>query len=409
MNQTSIDKSKIKIVLLEGVHANAPKLFAEDGYHQIECYEKALPTDELIRVVADANFIGIRSRTKLTDEILSKAPKLTAVGCFCIGTNQVDLASARTHGVPVFNAPFANTRSVAELVLGEMLLLIRGIPEKNAAAHRGQWLKTAKGSHEARGKTLGIVGYGHIGTQLGLLAESLGMQVIFYDVLKKLSLGNAKPVSSLDKLLSQADIVSFHVPETKQTKNLLNSANISKLKEDAIIINASRGSVIEIPALVKALKDKKVMGAAVDVFPIEPASNQHEFSSELTQFDNVILTPHIGGSTLEAQANIGLEVADKLVHYSNNGSTIGAVNFPQVALPAHADNHRLLHIHRNEPGVLSRINDIFSEESINVTGQYLQTHEEIGYVVTDINRESSGGVLDKLRQIPGTLRARILY
>ncbi|PIP80826.1 MAG: phosphoglycerate dehydrogenase [Gammaproteobacteria bacterium CG22_combo_CG10-13_8_21_14_all_40_8] len=409
MSQTSIHKSKIKVVLLEGLHSNAPQLFKDDGYTQIECYDKALSDEELKAVLADANFVGIRSRTKITLDILNHAPKLAAIGCFCIGTNQVDLAAARSHGVPVFNAPFANTRSVAELVLGEMLLLIRGIPEKNAAAHRGQWLKTAKGSHEARGKTLGIVGYGHIGTQLGLLAESLGMQVIFFDILKKLSLGNAQAVASMEQLFAQANIVTFHVPETPQTKNLLNHENIGLLKDEAIVINASRGSVIEIPALVKALQQKKVAGAAVDVFPVEPSSNQQEFLSELIPFDNVILTPHIGGSTLEAQANIGIEVAEKLIHYSNNGSTIGAVNFPQVALPTHTGNYRLLHVHKNKPGVLSQINELFSEESINITAQYLQTYEDIGYVVTDIDRESDENILEKLKLIPGTLRSRILY
>ncbi len=409
MSGNSFDKTRIKIVLLEGIHANAAKFFAEDDYTQIVQFDKALETDELKAVLADANFVGIRSRTKLTKEILSTANKLTAIGCFCIGTNQVDLATARQQGVPVFNAPFANTRSVAELVLGQILLLLRGIPEKNAAAHRGEWNKSASNSYEARGKTLGIVGYGHIGTQIGLLAEALGMNVIFYDILKKLSLGNASSVASLDELLQRSDVVTFHVPETPHTKNMLNAGNIDKLKTGSIIINASRGTVIDIDTLVNALESGAVRGAAVDVFPVEPESNKHPFVSPLTRFDNVILTPHVGGSTLEAQANIGIEVADKILHYSNNGSTMGAVNFPQVALPEHRDQHRILHIHRNEPGILTRINEIFSADSINITGQYLQTHEEIGYVVTDIDKDSSSSLLAKLKLIPGTLRARILF
>jgi D-3-phosphoglycerate dehydrogenase len=409
MLSNSLQKNKIKIVLLEGIHANAAKVFCEDGYTEILQFDKALESKQLTEVLSDANFVGIRSRTKLTEEVLNQAKKLTAIGCFCIGTNQVDLAAARKKGVPVFNAPFANTRSVAELVLGQLLLLLRGIPEKNAAAHRGEWNKSASNSFEARGKTLGIVGYGHIGTQIGLLAEALGMRVIFFDILKKLSLGNSSSVSSLDELMQQSDVVTFHVPETPHTKNMLNKNNINQLKQGAIVINASRGTVIEIDALVDALKSGAVRGAAVDVFPVEPESNKHPLLSPLTAFDNVILTPHVGGSTLEAQANIGIEVSDKLVHFSNNGSTMGAVNFPQVALPEHIGQHRILHIHRNEPGILSKINEVFSAQSINITGQYLQTHQEIGYVVTDIAKDSSEDLLHELKQIPGTLRARILF
>ncbi len=409
MSSNSLHKQKIKIVLLEGIHPNAAKVFKDDDYLEVVNFDKALEADELKHVLLDANFVGIRSRTKLTKEILKQAPKLTAIGCFCIGTNQVDLSAALQQGIPVFNAPFANTRSVAELVLGQILLLLRGIPEKNAAAHRGIWTKSASNSYEARGKTLGIVGYGHIGTQIGLLAEALGMTVIFYDILKKLSLGNSNAVSTLDELLQRSDIVTFHVPETSHTRNMLNYNNISKLKHGSIVINASRGTVIEIEALVSALQSGVVRGAAVDVFPIEPESNNHQFESPLTQFDNVILTPHIGGSTLEAQANIGIEVSDKLIHYSNNGSTMGAVNFPQVALPEHTDQHRVLHIHKNEPGILTKINETFSQASINITGQYLQTHEEIGYVVTDIAKDSDDSLLQQLKQIPGTLRARILF
>ncbi len=409
MSANSLHKQKIKIVLLEGIHANAAKVFSDDGYLEIVQFDKALETKQLIEVLKDANFVGIRSRSKLTAEVLQQAPKLAAIGCFCIGTNQVNLAAARKQGIPVFNAPFANTRSVAELVLGQVLLLLRGIPEKNAAAHRGEWNKSASNSYEARGKTLGIVGYGHIGTQIGLLAEALGMNVIFYDILKKLSLGNSHSVASVDDIYQGADVVTFHVPETAHTKNMLNHKNIAKLKPGAIVINASRGTVIEIDALVSALESGAIRGAAIDVFPIEPESNKHPLVSPLTAFDNVILTPHVGGSTLEAQANIGIEVSEKLVHYSNNGSTMGAVNFPQVALPEHTGQHRILHIHRNEPGILSKINEIFSAQSINITGQYLQTHEEIGYVVTDISKDSNQTLLQELKQIPGTLRARILF
>jgi len=409
MTSISLDKSKIKIVLFEGIHENASKLFQQNGYSHIVRFEKALKHEELLNAVSDANFIGIRSRSKITPDILEAAPKLAAIGCFCIGTNQVALDAACSQGMPVFNAPFANTRSVAELVLGEILLLIRGVPEKNAAAHLGKWNKSAHHSHEARGKVLGIVGYGHIGTQMGLLAESLGMKVQFFDITKQLSLGNARPAQSMEALFKTSDIVTFHVPETEQTRNLLNHNNIQLLKQNAIVINASRGTVVEIPALEKALKSGAVKGAAIDVFPVEPASNNHEFISPLRQFDNVILTPHVGGSTLEAQANIGIEVAEKICHYSDNGSTMGAVNFPQVTLPTHENKHRLLHIHKNEPGILTKMNEIFSAAKLNISAQYLQTYKDVGYVVTDIDQGSGNDVLPQLKEIPGTLRARILF
>lgn len=409
MTAISLDKSRIKIVLFEGIHQNASSLFNQNGYSQVIRFDKALKQDDLLEAVSDANFIGIRSRTKITPEVLQAAPKLTSIGCFCIGTNQVDLNAACNKGIPVFNAPFANTRSVAELVLGEILLLIRGIPEKNAAAHKGQWSKSAAHSHEARGKILGIVGYGHIGTQIGLLAESLGMKVQFYDIAKQLSLGNARSARSMEALFETSDIVTFHVPETEQTRNLLNKENIHLLKENAIVINASRGTVVEIPALVAALESGRVKGAAIDVFPVEPASNKHEFVSPLREFDNVILTPHVGGSTLEAQANIGLEVAEKLIHYSDNGTTMGSVNFPQVTLPTHENKHRVLHIHKNEPGILTQMNEIFSAAEINISAQYLQTHKNVGYVVTDIDKGSGNDILPQLKEIPGTLRARILF
>ncbi|HNZ91064.1 MAG TPA: phosphoglycerate dehydrogenase [Acidovorax sp.] len=409
MATTSLDKSKIKFLLLEGIHPSALGVIRAAGYSQIEAIAGALPDDELQRKMADAHFVGIRSRTQLTDEVFAHAPKLVAVGCFCIGTNQVDLNAARERGIAVFNAPYSNTRSVAELVLAEAILLLRGIPEKNAVAHRGGWLKSADHAHEIRGKTLGIVGYGSIGTQLSVLAEALGMHVAFYDVVNKLPLGNARQVQRLHDLLGQSDIVSLHVPETPATQWMIGAAEIAAMKPGGILINAARGTVVEIEPLAEALKGKKLLGAAIDVFPVEPRTNQDEFQSPLRGLDNVILTPHIGGSTMEAQANIGLEVAEKLVKYSDNGTSTSSVNFPEVALPAHPGKHRLLHIHRNVPGVLSEINRIFSDNQINIAAQYLQTNEKIGYVVIDIDAASSDLALDKLAHVPGTLRSRVLF
>jgi D-3-phosphoglycerate dehydrogenase len=341
--------------------------------------------------------------------VFAAAHKLVAAGCFCIGTNQVDLDAAREHGVAVFNAPFSNTRSVAELVLAEAILLLRGVPEKSAVAHRGGWLKSADNAFEIRGKTLGIVGYGSIGAQLSVLAEALGMQVAFFDVVTKLPLGNAQQVRLLPDLLVKSDIVSLHVPETQATQWMIGAPEIAAMKPGAILINASRGTVVEIDALATALRDKKLLGAAIDVFPVEPRSNRDEFQSPLRGLDNVILTPHIGGSTMEAQANIGLEVAEKLVKYSDNGTSTSSVNFPEVALPAHPGKHRLLHIHRNVPGVLSQINRIFSDNHINIASQFLQTNEKVGYVVIDIDAASSDLALEKLAQVPGTIRSRVLF
>jgi len=387
-NQNSLAKSKIKILLLEGLHPSSLEELKQKGYTNIESLKTSLSESDLIEKIADVHFIGIRSRTQLTEKVLSHANKLVAIGCFCIGTNQVNLTAAQTRGIPVFNAPFSNTRSVAELVLGETLLLLRGIPEKSAKAHRGEWFKSAVGSVEARGKVLGIIGYGHIGMQLGILAETLGMKVRFYDVETKLPLGNASQAPSLDALLGEADVVSLHVPETVQTQNMISTAQFAAMKEGAIFINASRGTVVDIPALAEALESKKIAGAAIDVFPVEPKSNDDEFISALRGFDNVILTPHIGGSTKEAQANIGLEVATKLAKYSDNGSSLSAVNFPEVSLPDHSfpgqkNTSRLLHIHHNQPGVLTQINQAFAEHNINIAAQYLQTDDKIGYVVID--------------------------
>jgi D-3-phosphoglycerate dehydrogenase len=412
MPETSFSKDKLKIVLLEGVHSSAVDTFRADGYSNIDIHQKSLPEPQLIEAIRDAYIVGIRSATQLTQNVLESAPHLTAVGCFCIGTNQVDLATAQDLGVPVFNAPFSNTRSVAELVLAEIVLLMRGIPARNAAAHRGEWIKTAAGSREARGKTLGIIGYGHIGTQVGVLAEALGMQVIYYDIEMKLALGNARPVPTLEALLEAADVVTLHVPQTPQTNNLIDAPALARIKPGAGLINASRGNVVDIDALVGALESRHLSGAAIDVFPKEPKSNADTFVSPLRGRDNVILTPHVGGSTQEAQHDIGLEVSSKLLKYSNNGSTLGAVNFPEVSLPAYPGQHRLLHIHRNQPGVLSEVNSIFSEERINITGQFLQTNPKIGYVVIDIEapeRAVSMALRKRLDQVTGTIRTRILY
>jgi D-3-phosphoglycerate dehydrogenase len=384
MPKTSLDKDRIKILLLEGVHESAVEAFRADGYTEIDYHPKSLSPRQLIEAARDAYFIGIRSATRICAEVIADAHKLTGIGCFCIGTNQVDLDAAQDRGVPVFNAPFSNTRSVAELVLAEIVMLLRGIPYRNAMAHRGKWVKTADGSREVRGKCLGIVGYGHIGTQIGLLAESVGMQVVFYDIEGKLALGNARPVATLDALLQMADVVTLHVPETAQTRGMIGASELARMKPNAMLINASRGTVVDLDALAGALRSGHVSSAAIDVFPKEPKGAGDEFVSPLREFDNVLLTPHIGGSTEEAQANIGLEVAGKLIKYSNNGTTLTAVNFPEVSLAEHPGKHRLLHIHRNQPGVLSAINAVFSEEKINVAGQYLQTNARIGYVVIDM-------------------------
>ncbi|HWZ29868.1 MAG TPA: phosphoglycerate dehydrogenase [Bryobacteraceae bacterium] len=412
MAKTSLEKNKIKILLLEGVHQSAVDALTANGYSDIEFHAKSLPEPALMKAARDAYFIGIRSATQLTARVIEQAPKLTGIGCFCIGTNQVDLDAAQDRGVPVFNAPFSNTRSVAELVLGEIIMLLRGIPQRNAAAHRGEWVKTAAGSREVRGKILGIVGYGHIGTQIGLLAESLGMQVLFYDVETKLAMSNARAMPSLDALLEAADAVTLHVPETPQTLKMIGRAQLARMKPGALLINASRGTVVDIDALVAALRSKRLYGAAIDVFPAEPKGSGDEFASPLRGFDNVLLTPHIGGSTEEAQQNIGIEVAEKLIKYSNNGSTLTAVNFPEVSLPEHPGKHRLLHTHRNQPGVLSAINRIFSEDQINVAAQYLQTNPRIGYVVIDIETDKPEETLllkRRLDEVPGTIRTRVIY
>ena len=408
--KTSYPKSDIRVLLLEGVSQNAIDTFRDAGYSQIEIHDKSLPEDELKRRIADAHIVGIRSRTQLNATVLAEARRLIAIGCFCIGTSQVDLDAAEQLGIPVFNAPYSNTRSVAELVVAEAIMLMRGIPQKSAQCHRGGWSKSAVGSHEVRGKTIGIVGYGHIGTQVGLIAEALGMRVIFHDVEAKLALGNAQVAAGLDDLLARSDVVTLHVPETAATRDMVGAAQLASMRRGAHLVNASRGTVVDIDALAAALQSGQLGGAAVDVFPVEPKGNDDRFESPLVGLDNVILTPHIGGSTLEAQDNIGREVAAKLVRYSDNGSTLSSVNFPEVTLPEHDGSLRLLHIHRNVPGVMSRVNEIFSQAGVNIDGQFLRTHPEVGYVVIDVTAsdEQATQLKDQLAAIPGTLRTRSL-
>lgn len=409
MSKVSLPKDKIKILLLEGVSQSALDTLEASGYRNIEFIKTSLPEEELIEKIADVHFIGIRSRTQITENVVNAAKKLVAVGCFCIGTNQVDLVATQKRGIPVFNAPFSNTRSVAELALGQIILLLRGVPAKNAMAHRGEWNKSAVGSYEARGKTLGIIGYGHIGTQLSILAEHLGMRVQFYDIEDKLVLGNSTQVRTLEALLSTSDVVSLHVPETAQTQNMIGAKQIAQMKDGAILMNNARGTVIDIDALVKALESGKLSGAAIDVFPQEPKSNSEEFVSPLRQFDNIFLTPHVGGSTQEAQRNIGTEVAGKMAKYSDNGSTLSAVNFPEVSLPEHVGTSRLLHIHKNAPGVLTQINQAFAANGINIAAQYLQTNENIGYVVIDVETDHAEQAFEQLTRIEGTIKTRILH
>lgn len=409
MAHTSLDKSKIKFLLLEGVHQSALDTLHAAGYTNIEYLKTSLPDAELKERIKDAHFVGIRSRTHLTDEIFEAAEKLIAVGCFCIGTNQVDLKAATKRGIAVFNAPYSNTRSVAELSLAEIIMLMRGIPERNAQCHRGGWNKSADNSFEIRGKKLGIVGYGSIGTQLSVMAESMGMDVYFYDVVTKLPLGNAKQVGSLKELLNLADVVSLHVPETIATKWMMGPEQFGWMKQGSYLLNASRGTVVDIDALAEAIRSKKLLGAAIDVFPVEPRANGEEFVTPLREFDNVILTPHVGGSTLEAQENIGKEVGEKLAQYSDKGTTTSSVNFPEVALPSTPNLHRILHIHKNVPGVMNAINSIFAENKINISGQYLQTVEDVGYVVIDVSKDASELALEKIKQVEGTIRARVLY
>lgn len=406
----SLSKSKIKILLLEGIHENSANFLNESEYTNFECLNTSLEKEELIQKIKNVHMIGIRSRTNITKEILQYAENLIAIGCFSIGTNQVDLHAAKLKGIPVFNAPFSNTRSVAELVISECIMLLRRIPEKSAAAHEGKWLKDANSSYEMRGKNIGIVGYGHIGSQVSILAENLGMNIYYYDIEKKLSLGNAKSCSSLKELLKISDVVTLHVPETELTKNMITKAELSLMKKGGCIINASRGTVINIGHLSEALKSKHINGAAIDVFPEEPTSFSELFKSPLQHLPNVILTPHIGGSTIEAQANIAVEVSEKLINYSNVGSTLGATNFVEVSLPPNINKQRFLHIHENKPGVMNKITSVFTSRKINIASQYLQTDPDIGYVIIDIDsKQKPDDILKELKAIPRTIKARMLF
>ena len=405
----SLHKNKIKILLLEGIHPRAIDYFIENQYPEVKLLKTALSEEELIEQLENVYFLGIRSRTQVTERVLEKVKHLAAIGCFCIGTNQVNLQAAASRGIPVFNAPHSNTRSVAELVIGHTIMLMRNIFEKNLAAHEGRWLKSAEGSHEVRGKTLGIIGYGHIGTQVSVLAESLGMKVVFYDTQTKLPLGNAKAKKNLHSLLKESDVVTLHVPEDPSTFNLIGLSQLEQMKEGAYLINASRGNVVDIDTLREFLDSGRLRGAAIDVFPKEPKHQNDKFLSPLQGVANVILTPHVGGSTKEAQENIALEVSQKIISYSDKGATDGAVNFPQVNLPLHENAHRILHTHQNIPGMLQHINTLLAKEKINILGQHLQTLNDIGYVVLDIEKEFSKRTLEKIKTIEGTIRARLLY
>ncbi|WP_315717776.1 MULTISPECIES: phosphoglycerate dehydrogenase [unclassified Bradyrhizobium] len=407
----SLPKQKIRVLLLEGVNDSAVRMFEANGYSEIERLPKALGSAELKRMLSGVHMLGIRSRTHLTADVLQAADRLMVVGCFSVGTNQVDLDAAKRLGIPVFNAPYSNTRSVAELTIAEVVMLMRRIFPRSVSAHAGGWDKSANGSREVRGKTLGIIGYGNIGSQLSNLAEAMGMRVIFFDLTDKLRHGNTEPVESLDELLAMSDVVSLHVPETPATANMIGERQIRHMKDGAYLINNSRGTVVDIEALASALREGKLSGAAVDVFPVEPASNADPFVSPLQGLPNVILTPHVGGSTEEAQDRIGGEVARKLIDYSDVGSTFGAVNFPQVQLPARPTGTRFIHVHRNVPGVLRQVNEAVSRHNINILAQYLQTDPEVGYVVleTDVVGGEGEALLSELRAVEGTIRVRVLY
>ena len=397
-----------RIVLFENIHPSAREVFAAAGYEDIVTHASALSSDALRDAIRGAHVVGIRSRTQLDAELISSSPDLKVVGCFCIGTNQVDLDAALSNGVPVFNAPFSNTRSVAELVLGEAILLLRRIPEKNQRVHEGFWDKTAEGAFEIRGKTLGIVGYGNIGSQVGTLAEMAGMNVLFHDVEAKLPRGNAKACSSLKRLLAQSDVVTLHVPGGKATRNIMNAQTIAAMKPGAILINASRGTVVDIDALHAALISGHIAGAALDVFPSEPKSREEPLDSPLRGLPNVILTPHIGGSTQESQENIGREVAEKLLAYLSAGATKGSVNFPEVAYQPLASDARILHVHRNVPGAMGSLSSLVAEHGLNIVAQHLQTRGPIGYVVSDIEGKVDDTVISVLRSHPVTVRCELI-
>ena len=409
--QFSLPKDKIRVLLLEGVSDTAVEMMRAAGYSNLDRLPKALDGAALLEAVKGVHLIGIRSRTQITAEVLEAADRLIAIGCFNVGTNQVDIDAARRLGVPVFNAPFSNTRSVAELVIGEIVMLLRRVIPRSVAAHDGGWDKSATNSHEVRGKTLGIIGYGNIGSQLSNLAEAFGMKVIYHDHTDKLRHGNTEPADSLADLLARSDIVTLHVPETPATHGMIGSAEIASMKPGAYLINNSRGTVVDLDALAAALRDGKLRGAAIDVFPVEPSSNAERFASPLQGLPNVILTPHVGGSTEEAQERIGAEVARKLIDYSDGGSTMGAVNFPQVQLPIRPAGTRFIQVQRNLPGMLGRLNEVLARHAINISAQYYETHNDIGYVVLDVDASATDSqrVLAEIRALEGTIRARLLY
>lgn len=405
--ETSFPKNQIQVLLLENIHPSAQYMIREEGF-QLEVLSGALSEEELAKRIERVHLVGIRSKTNITDAVLAEAKRLLSIGCFCIGTNQVDLAAANRRGIPVFNAPFSNTRSVAELVLSEVVMLARRLGDRNSEMHQGNWQKSASGSHEVRGKTLGIIGYGHIGTQVGILAEAFGMRVIFHDIVARLPMGNNKPADSLDALLAESDFVTLHVPATELTRNMIDAGLIAKMKSGARLLNLSRGNVVDIPALAAALREGRLSGAAIDVFPKEPKNNKELFESELKGIPNVVLTPHIGGSTQEAQEMIGREVAAALLKFVNSGATLGAVNFPQVEPPPQG-LHRILNVHRNVPGVLTSINRIISDYNANVESQVLATDPNIGYLVIDLDRRVSEEVRAAVAKLETSIRTRILY
>ncbi len=409
LDLTSYPKDKIKVLFLENISDKAVQYFKQQGYTDVKKMSGALSEEELVKVIKDVHILGIRSKTFISKKVLDSAKKLQAIGCFCIGVNQVDLKACKQKGVAVFNAPYSNTRSVAELVIGASIVLIRKILEKNNAAHQGIWNKDAKGSFELRGKTLGIIGYGNIGTQLSVMAEAMGMRVQFYDVETKLPLGNAQAKKSIKDIVSTSDIISLHVPETSQTKNLINKAVLKQFKNGSILINYARGEVVDLDALTQALKDKQIAGAAIDVFPVEPEKNGDAFHTPLQGLSNVLLTPHIGGSTEEAQENIGEDVSIKLYQYLERGVSNGSHTIPSLSLPPVDGAHRILHIHRNVPGVLGAINTLLSKNKINIVGQYLKTNDEIGYVVLDVDSKLSKQAMTLLKEVKETIRVRMLY
>jgi D-3-phosphoglycerate dehydrogenase len=407
--KTSYPKDKIKVLFLENISEAAVQYFKIQGYTDVRKVTGALSEEELIKVIKDVHILGIRSKTFISKKVLDSAKKLQAIGCFCIGTNQVDLKACKQKGIAVFNAPYSNTRSVAELVIGSSIMLIRKIIDKNAAAHKGIWNKDAKGSFELRGKTLGLIGYGNIGTQTSIMAEAMGMKVKFYDIETKLPLGNAHAVKSIKELVNTSDIISLHVPETASTKNLISKDVLKQFKQGSILINYARGEVVDLDALASALKSKHLSGAAIDVYPWEPEKNGDPFETPLQGLSNVLLTPHIGGSTEEAQENIGEDVSIKLYQYLERGVSNGSLSIPTISLPPVDGAHRILHIHNNVPGVLSAINTVMSKNKINIVGQYLKTNEEIGYVVLDVDSKLSKTALSLLKEVKETIRVRLLY